>query len=414
MAGKSLLLASSGRRNVNTSSIRRIPRAININAKSLPVSAAQQTSATSILMPPPKLTRRNVQQAQRAAKRTASQQALLNKYNQAIGRGETTLATNQLQTVDYTGILPTGPTDASQYMAANLPTLPGITRAALRRESRKIKQMDKAVNRLNKFNAMRNKQGASLALGLDTPVDYSNVQPGGQAGAIGSGDPSQAPTQMEQQSAIYPQFQPQQQYQQSGGGYPGPMQMPQNILPSTGYEPYTPPMASQSPMSPIWASELAGGYVDPSLTEYDYQPSGSEWQDSLPFDLPNMSPEGDLLYLEPNESGEEYTMNDRFADFAAPTDDFEPLDSFAAYSADPQMSNFWSGITSLAQTGGQAYTGVRTAGTTARANALAEQRARAQAQREAELRARNKTNPAMIVGIVVAVGVLAFLASRSK
>lgn len=390
------------RRRGRALGIRKLPRGVNIPAASLPDSG---TSATSIL------TGADVRRANRQARQTARQAALLSRYNTAINRGEASLATSQQAPVDYSTIV-APPTDSSQYVLPNLPTLPGITQAAIRREKNKQKKLEKAINKLNKFNEIRNKEQASLALGLDTPADYSNIQPGGQAGMITDPVTGQ-PMDFSQQY--------QQQYQQQYPLYPGApapsmapdpyYPPPDYIYPSTGYEPYVPPMATQSPLgSPIFSSQLGaeGGYVDPALIAYDpslYDGSG----EPLPFDLPNMTPEGDLLFMEPDDSliGDA-SMNERFAEFA----DFEPLDSYAAFSAEPSQANFSSLLTGLVQAGAQAYTTNRTASADARAKQLAAQQAARQAA--ANKKAKGGVSPLVLIGGIALVLVVGGLALRSR
>lgn len=422
--------------------VRRLPKAVNIPAAALPQSAAMQSSATSILMPStansaPIVTKKQVQQAAKQAKLQAKQQALLNKYNTIMSGGAAALATGTPQPIDYSnvgtsavldghdwsvtsgspsGIAPSsGITDASRLLAPNLPTLPKVTKAQINRQRKQLKAQEKAINRINKLNEVRNAQAASLALGLDSPIDYSNVQPGGTT------TPGQAVTDP---NAAYQQPPTGVSYP-APGGYPQPAPYPQSPMYAGGYapqsyapEPYYPPQAlPQGPVgSPVFSSQIMGqpaypAYMDPGLMNYDpyaFQDS-MPWQDTVPFDLPNMTPEGDLLYMEPDDSplGEGMSMTERFAAF----DDFEPLDSFAAFSAEPAQTNFWSGLTSLVQNSAQAYTTNRTAKAQANANLLAEQRAAAAA---AAQRNRTKVSPAAIGIGLAAVGLVIFLATRKS
>ena len=99
-------------------------------------------------------------------------------------------------------------------------------------------------------------------------------------------------------------------------------------------------------------------------------------------------------------------MTDVFGEF----DDFEPLDSYAAFAAEPSQQNFWTGLTGLVQGAGTAYTTNRTATATARAQQLAQQQAALARQREAQ--ARNKPNPLVIGGLLLGVGLLAYAMTR--
>lgn len=443
--------------------LRRLPRGVNIAASALPKSAATQASATSILTAAPvdastqllpqspglaTVTPAMQRRAINQQKRQLKQMGKINKYNQTLTAQAANLSTGMDKPIDYSnvaantstvldpidwsvtggspsGIAPSsGITDASRLLAPNMPTLPNIGPADIRRERNKNKKLQQSINRINRFNEVRNKQAASLALGLDSPVDYSNVLPGGQAdpnAVLQNPDPYAQ--QQQQQYPLYPGAPATPGYPPPG--YPQqPQPMPGGMYPSPGYEPYVPPMASQPMGSPMFSSQILGeqGYTDPGIMGYSpamgYDPSmayaaelamldgsGLPWQESVPFDLPNMSPDGELQFMEPNMSGER-SMDERFAAYGDFWD-YEPLDTYAAFSAEPSQTNFWSGLTGLVQGGATAYTTNQNAKATAQANLLAQQAA---ARKAAAAKQPGMSSGAMIgigVGVLVLVGVLA-------
>lgn len=392
----------------------RLPRHVNIPAAALPRSVAQQSSATAILMdtPPPsimnttlpggaapaKLRPADIRRANRDMKLATKQSNRLAKYNLINDKGQASINTGTVQSVDYNGVL-TGPTDASQFVAPNLPTLPGITNAAIEREKKRKHQLEKDINKLNKFNRERNLQASSIALGLDQPADFTQIAPGGQTGAIGTGDPMAPPQYFDPNAGGYPAPS---YYPPPQGGYPPPMGYPPA---GGGYEPYYPPSSGGG--GPIYASELTGQeFYDPGLQNYN-DPSLYAWQDTIPLDLPNMGPDGELLFMEADDSlfGDR-SMREAFAGH------IDPLDSFGAYSAEAVQANWLDGLTNLVKTATPAALNIRDARYNAQLAAQADQRKLAQAKLDAA-RAGKKggiSTGAMVgigVGVLAIIGILA-------
>ncbi len=375
------------------SRVSRLPRAVNISASALPQTPSLPT-ATQIDIGG----RRLLRQGNRLARRDA-RLASVTSPNAAVDMA-----------------FSPGMTDGSQFFAPNLPTMPGITKAAIRRERNNVRKMDKAINKINKLNELRDKQGASLALGLNQPVDYSQVQTQGQFDPFApaqTGEPAYDPATGQY---LDPSGYPAPQYPQPGY-YPAPPGYPAGYGPTEPlFYPGAQPVMFDYPQSggsgPIFASQIS--------QEQSYGPIEVGWQDTVPFDVP-MTDTGDLLFMQPNDDilGEP-TMNENFAAYIGGRPRFDlrwddmndSLDSFAAFSAEPNLtpsSAPFTGLTNLLTGGAKAFTDARNANVVAKTNAQQALLARQEAKRNA-----GKVSPVMLGVGLLAVGALIYLGTRGK